>query len=119
MIDSNKIERLADDVQLYVDTKVELIRLESIEKSALVLAGVLRRIVIASIAAVSVLFISIALSLYLSGRMGNNYSGFVIVSFMYFLILLILLSDHKRFLEIPFLNKIIGIILRNGRIGTR
>jgi hypothetical protein len=119
MLDNTKIERLADDIQLFIDTKVELMKLESVDKSAIVLAGVLRSVVIVSIAAVSVLFVSLALGFYLSELIGNIYSGFVLVSFIYFLLLLILLSDHKRVLETHFLNKIIGILLRNRRSSNR
>jgi len=112
MLEFKKIEGIVDNFQSLVDTKLELLKMESIEKLALASAAIIRRLILWFLFIIVMFFLSFAAAFYLSYKMGTNFSGFIIVGIFYLIILVILLSDQKKFLEKPLLNKIIGVLFR-------
>jgi hypothetical protein len=104
----DKTEAIADDLKRYFSTRVELIKLETLDKSSEVGAGVVSRIIVSTAAIFALLFLSVWLSFYLSTLIGIPYSGFGIVGGFYTLIFLILLVGRKSLLENPIRNGIIA-----------
>ncbi len=112
MLEYKKFEQIADNFQDLIDTKIELFKMESVQRIAYIFASFMRVFILWLLLVIVFIFLSFAAAFYLSFKMGNNYSGFIILAIFYFIILIILLFDQKRLIEKPFLNKIIGVLLR-------
>jgi len=110
MSEVEKIERLTEGLKKYVNTSFELNKLEFTESASDIGANLISNFIIAVTALLFLLFISIAAGFYLSFRLGNNYSGFIIVAGFYLLIVLILFLCRKKYLERTFRDKITLII---------
>jgi hypothetical protein len=107
MPENGKIEQLTENLKDYVTTNYELIKLQAIERSTVVVAGLLSQLLVGLVVVFIVLFISLWACIYLSVRLGDSYTGFAIVAGFYLLIGLILLLVRKKLVERSIRNKII------------
>jgi len=104
----DKIEALTDDLKRYFTTNVELLKLQSIDKSSEIGAGIVSRIIVWTVGIFALLFLSVCGALYLSAVLGAYYLGFGAVGGFYLLVFLILLIGRKSVLETPIRNNIIS-----------
>ena len=107
MIDQSKLEELTFNVNNYVKTNTELIKLEISEQTINVASSLIANILILLVGGLLLLFISLGVGFYLSNYFANNYSGFIVVAGFYFLIGLFLVFFKRKLIEKPFRNKII------------
>ena len=106
-----KIDHLIENLTGYVETRVELIKIEVKEELAKSLAKAVAYLLIAFIAAVFIIFISTAAALGLAQALGNV-AGFSIVAGVYLVATLILwilrdklISKFEKRFEIMFRKK--------------
>ena len=111
MQEPRKIDELADHVKQYVNTNVELIKLQTIEHASIMGAGVISSIVVGVIGFFCVFFLSLGAGFYLSARSGNTYVGFVEVGVFYLLLVILLTLFRKKMLLNPLRDIIIKTIL--------
>jgi len=104
----DRTEALVDDFKRYLSTRIELFKLETLDTSSEIGAGVVSRIIVSIAAIFALLFLSVWAALYLSMTLGVPYIGFGIVGGFYTLIFLILLIGRKSVLEKPIRNGIIS-----------
>ncbi|MCA1751341.1 MAG: phage holin family protein [Cryomorphaceae bacterium] len=104
----NKIEALTDDLKRYFATNVELLKLQTIDKSSEIGAGIVSRIIVWTVGIFALIFLSVCCALYLSSVFGAYYLGFGAVGGFYLLVFLILLIGRKSVLETPIRNNIIS-----------
>ncbi|MDZ4757930.1 MAG: phage holin family protein [Bacteroidota bacterium] len=107
MIDQEKIDELSNSLKKYVNTNYELFKLEASERSSVIGSGLISNLIVFIVGLLFTIFLSVGVGLYLSYRMGDNYSGFIIVGGFYFLLYLILMIGKKSMLENPIRNMII------------
>ncbi len=107
MQQSEKIEELSESLKMYVNTNCELIKLQATERTSVIGAAMISIILIVLLGVLFLLFISFWAGFYLSEKLGDNYSGFVIVAGFYFLLCVILIIGRKRLIEKPIRDKII------------
>lgn len=107
MIEQDKLEELTENLNKYVKTNFELIKLEATERACVVGSKLIVSLILLVVGCLLVLFISLGASFYLSDYFKNNYIGFVIVAGFYFLIGLILILGKKALVERPLRDKII------------
>lgn len=107
MIEQDKLEELTENLNKYVKTNIELIKLEATERICVVGSKLIVSLILIMVGCLFVLFISLGVSFYLSDYFNNNSIGFVIVAGFYFLIGLILLIGKRTLVEKPLRNKII------------
>lgn len=107
MIEQDKLEELTQNINKYVKTNFELIKLEAAERVCVVGSKLIVSLLLLVVGCLLILFISLGASFYLSDYFNNNSIGFVIVSAFYFFIGLILVIGRKTLLEKPLRNKII------------
>lgn len=107
MIEQDKLEKLTENLNKYVKTSFELVKLEATERACVVGSKLIVSLILLVVLCLFVLFISLSASFYLSDYFNNNSIGFVIVSAFYFFIGLILVIGRKTLLERPLRNKII------------
>lgn len=107
MEEHNKFEEVSESVKTYINTRYELLVLQSTEKASNIGAEAISAFLILKLAALSILILSFAAAFYISWVMDNTYTGFIIVGGAYFLIALLLIGFRKSFLIKPFRNIII------------
>ena len=90
-----KVDSLLSNLTGYVETRVELLKIEVKEDVAKGLAQVVSYLFIAFVAALFVTFISVALALLLGQRLGNI-AGFSIVALIYLIVGVILWSARDK-----------------------
>ncbi|MFL5748858.1 MAG: phage holin family protein [Niastella sp.] len=102
-----KWEGLTDHVKEYINTRVELTKLQIAEKSSLVVSQVIAVTIVALFFLLFLIFGSIAGAWALSNWIGKPYSGFLIVAGIYLLLGIIVWAARGRLLRFPILNAII------------
>jgi hypothetical protein len=112
MTTTDSIKTLIDKSKDYLETKMELTKLKTIDKSADVLSSVFVMVSIIFIASLVIVFISIAFALLLGKLVGSNYNGFFIVGGFYALILLIIYFQRDKWIKTPIANGLINKMLK-------
>jgi hypothetical protein len=102
-----KLEELTENLKNYASTNFELYKLEATERASVIGSESISFIAISIVAGLFVLFISLAGGFYLSARIGDAYSGFLIIAGFYLFLSLVLLIGKKKLIEHPFRDKII------------
>lgn len=90
-----KVDSLLNNLSGYVETKIELLKIEVKEDLAKSLSKVILYFLITFMFALFITFISIAVALVLSANLGT-FAGFSIVSIFYLLIGFILLLSREK-----------------------
>jgi uncharacterized membrane protein YqjE len=90
-----KVDSLLSNLTGYVETRVELLKIEVKEDVAKGLAQAVSYLFIAFVVALFVTFISVALALLLGQRLGNI-AGFSIVALIYLIVGVILWSSREK-----------------------
>lgn len=109
---NTQLEEIATHLKQYVQTNIELTKIEVIEHVTLVAAKMISYILIAVCSFLCVVFLSFYAALSLSTQLGNNFSGFGIVTMFYLLLTVTLLYGKKKLLSNPLREKLIGEILK-------
>jgi pheromone shutdown protein TraB len=106
-----EFETLLNQSQDYVDTRLELMKLQAVDKVSDVVSSLLSRMIVVLVIFMFIIFISIACSLLIGDLLGNNYYGFFIISGFYALIGLICSVFRHQLFKIPFGNLLIKKML--------
>lgn len=104
---NEKVEDLTDSLKEYVDTNYELIKLEVIEYSSVISAGIISTLIVGVMLTFFSFFISLYAAYYLSDQLGGNHIGFFIVSGFYMLLAIVIYLNRKKLIQIPVCNSII------------
>ena len=102
-----KAEELAIHIKEYIQTEIELIKLNFAEKLSKILSNFLAIIILIWVLLLSILFASISLALFIGEKIGKMSVGFFIVSLIYLLIAMVSWYLRERFIRIPILNGIL------------
>jgi hypothetical protein len=113
MPEHEKLEELVENLKSYFSNNYKLIKLETAERTSVVGSDLLSGVVICVIALLFVLFISLAAGFYLSKLLGDNISGFLIISGFYFVLTIIFYLGRKKLLQGPLREKIVRKIFGN------
>ncbi|OQP55923.1 hypothetical protein A4H97_20255 [Niastella yeongjuensis] len=103
----DKWEGLTDHVKEYINTRVELTKLQIAEKTSLIISQLIAITIVALFFLLFLIFGSIAGAWALSNWIGKPYAGFLIVAGIYLLLGIIVWIARGRFLRYPIMNAII------------
>ena len=95
----------------YLETRYDLVRLKTIDKSSDVLSSTAAFIIITVAVLFFLLMASIGLALYLGYRFDSLYLGFFCVAGFYLLVIIVLYATRKQLIKMPIYNSIIRKIL--------
>ena len=87
---------IVEQVKEYMDTQLELVKLEAVEQGAKFLSGFIVDLIVAVCFALAFLFISLALALLLSSLMGSYWAGFGSMAALYIIIALIAMNRKDK-----------------------
>lgn len=111
--EDNHFEKLTDNLKEYVNTRYDLITLKLTQKVADISSQTVAVILIGMVLSMFLLFVNIAVALYLSSLLNNNYAGFFIVAGFYLLLMLIFIIGKKILILTPIRNLIVKQILHD------
>jgi len=91
-----KLEPIIDNIKGYIETRIQLIKLEAQERIAQVLTIILLIACVAFFGVLAFLFLNLALAAYLNTLLDSQYLGFLILGVFYlFLMLLVAINISK------------------------
>ncbi|MDD3189226.1 MAG: phage holin family protein [Fermentimonas sp.] len=108
---STLFEEMRDDIGKYINSTLELGKLEAYEKLSLGSSAFLYGLILAGVCLMALLFILVTAGLYLAELLGSLWIGFGIVAAFALLIVIVLLIIKKP-LNKKFTNKIIRFLLK-------
>ena len=108
MEDSFKIfEELKTSLVNYLNHKASLLKIELAEKISKLLSSLIAISLIAICMLFVLVFISIALSIFIGNKIGEIYVGFLIVSFIHLIFGICIWKMRVRWIQIPMMNFIL------------
>lgn len=110
---ATNMELLYKKAKEYADINIELVKLNTIDKTADVVSSLLSRLLVIMIVAMFVLFLSVTLSLYLGELLGKDYLGFLCVTAGYFILALIIHLKRDYIIKVRLTNLIIAKLLKS------
>jgi phosphoglycerol transferase MdoB-like AlkP superfamily enzyme len=109
---TESIKTLIDKSKDYLETKIELAKLKTIDRSADILSTVVLTISMLFISFLLFLFVSLALALYLGKLLGAYHYGFFIMGGFYAIILLVIYVKREKWIKTPIANGLISKMLK-------
>jgi Putative Actinobacterial Holin-X, holin superfamily III len=109
----SKVEELADNAKEYVNTRIESLKLNAVEKSSVIIANGVARIVVAIVFIFFIALASIALSLVLGEWLGKIWAGFLVVACFYLLLGIIIWFARGKLIRVPVMNALIQQLFKH------
>lgn len=103
---------LTAQLKQYIETRIELLRLQAIEKSTAFAANIITEIVVLICVAFVVLFISITLGLFLGKIFGDYWIGFGCVTLLYLLVAILVSKLKSKHIEPWIVNILVGKVFK-------
>jgi len=101
------IEALWDKVRSYLDTRINLLKLKTIDKASGIISSVISVIVVVLIVFIFIVLLNIGIALFLGDLLGKAYYGFLIVAAFYGVIGLVLYAFRNKIIKTPIVNSLI------------
>jgi len=108
---AHSFESLFERAGEYLETRIELVKLKSVEKSSDVISSVGARIPIILALLMSIVILSIGAALWIGEKIGKSYYGFFIVGGFYIFMALIVYIFKNGLLKVPIANLFINKVL--------
>ncbi len=99
-----KDKNLLDKLKEYINNRIDIIRIDFIEKSSEIISKILTAVIISLFSLFIFIFLSVGLALYLGNLFNDTATGFFIVAGIYALLVVILAIGRKFFFETPLIN---------------
>ena len=109
---TESIKTLIDQSKDYLETKIELTKLKTIDKSADILSTVVVTVSMLFISFLLILFVSLAAALFLGKILGAYHYGFFIMGGFYAIILLLIYVKREKWIKTPIANELISKMLK-------
>ena len=104
-INTDYIEPLLQKAEAYGKTSLKIVQLKAAEKTALITAGLISRLVLLVSLCFFLVAVNTALALWLGELLGKNYYGFLVLALLYALVAALLLLMQ------PLLKKKVGNLI--------
>lgn len=115
MTDANNLEELTDHLKDYIQTNIDIVRLDASGRLAKLSSTVISSVIIGFIINLFIICISIGAGFYFGTLLGNTFTGFFGVAGIYLLLFLILYFYRKKLLINPIRNAIVGTLLEEDK----
>ena len=107
-----KVEELAGTLRVYINSKIESVKLNAAEKSSQFLSNVLAGLAVAVVFLCCFIFGSIALAFILGDLIGQIWAGFLAVAILHFLLAMAMWILRERILRLPLMNGFINQLFK-------
>ena len=106
----NFFEETQDVLESYVNNRLQLLKLQTAEKSSRVVTLVFAGLVIGILSFFILLFLSIMAAYYFSGLFKSQFYGFGMVALIYIVLLLVAVYLRKKFLDKYIFGRVVKIL---------
>ena len=113
---NNPFENLTENLKEYANTRYDLVTLKITQKAANMGSQTIAIVLIGMVISLFLLFVNIAVALYLSSVLNSRYIGFFIVAGFYLLLTLIFIIGRKKLIITPLRNLIVKQILNDEHV---
>ncbi len=103
----DSIQSLVDRTKDYIETRLELFKLQAINKSADFISSVVNRIVTVFVMTFFFVFLNIGIGLLLGEWLGKSYYGFFVLAALYLITGLLFKANGSKWIKIPVSDMII------------
>lgn len=110
---SSSIETLFKKTGDYVETKIDLLKLQAVDKTSEVTSSLVSNIVIGVLGMMMLIIFNIGIAFYLGEVLGRIYYGFFLVSAFYMLLTVLLYVFRKDWLKGPVQDQMIRKLLNS------
>lgn len=108
---SNSVHSLFERAGDYLETRIDLLKLQAVDRSSELISSLVSRLIIALILVLFIFLLNIGVAMWLGDIIGNAYAGFFIVAGFYALVCIIVYAARKKLLQTPVGNKLIKKML--------
>ena len=102
-----EISDLIDKTKEYVNVRADIIKLTAAEKTSKAIASAVVGSILLVCSLFALLFLSFFAGYFISEKMDNSYSGFLIVALFYIIVGLIVFFTKANLIEKPIINKVV------------
>jgi len=105
--ESQPLKSIVETLKEYLETRIDLVKFKTIDKSSSVLSSLVSSIVIILGIFLFAFLLCMGLSFYLGEILGKTYYGFFIVGGFFSLVIILLYLNRNKWLKTPFGNMIV------------
>lgn len=105
-IDEN--DRLVDTIGQYINTRIDILKLRGVKTSSEVVSSLITYAVLLVFGLVLFLILNIAFGFFLGEKLGSNWLGFLAVSGIYLVLIIILIVMKNKIFKRPIANALIN-----------
>ncbi|MCW3075929.1 MAG: phage holin family protein [Bacteroidetes bacterium] len=96
------------DVEDYIETKIDLIKLKTIDKTGSAVSGIIVGVVSAILGLFILQFLSFSAAYAISSATGHPYLGFLCVAGFYILLTVLLILLKEKLVTMPIINALLS-----------
>ena len=108
----NTIEVLWERTSKYLETKIQLVKLQAIEKAASLISAILSQVILLITLLFFLFFLNVGIAIWIGILLGKLYAGFFILSAFYLLTGILVLIFRKKLIQKPINHFLIKEILK-------
>ena len=109
--ETNSIELLLKKTGDFLETKVELLKLQAIDKVTTVTSSLASAMILIMVIFLMIFALNIGIAVWLGELLGETYYGFFLVSGFYLLVAIIIFAFRSRLLKKPLMNILVKKML--------
>lgn len=102
-----KDKNLFEQLKEYITTRIELVKIDLIEKSSALISTIISVVIIGFLSVFILIFLSTGLALYLGDLVQSEAAGFFIVAGIYILLVILIILLRKSLFETRIINMMI------------
>lgn len=107
----NAIGSFIESAGAYIETRVELLKLQAVSKSSSVVSSLVSTIIIAVLIVFGLSILNIGLSFYIGTLLGATWLGFIVVGGFYILLAILFIALKDRLIKRPVTDLLINKFL--------
>jgi len=105
------IESLVSQAGEYLNTRLELLKLKTVDKTSEIISSVVSKLALVLFFVLFTLILSMAAAFWIGDMLGKTYYGFFIVAGIYLVAGIVLYAFRKKWIKAPIANVLIRKIL--------
>ncbi len=108
---TNSLEALFEKTGDYLETRIELLKLQAVNTTSDVTSSMASRFLIALVISLIVLILNVGISIWIGDMLGKMYYGFFLVSGFYILLAILLYYFRGKWIKMPLYDMLIKKML--------
>lgn len=102
-----KTDELTGTVKEYFQTKVEILKVDAIDKGSGIITRLAALLIVGSVVLCVMVFAGISLSIIIGTWLESTWAGFLAVAFLYLILAVIIWTTKNRLIRVPVINMMI------------